>query len=259
MLNDVTSFVNQILDANVLPATKHHLIKFLKNKLVPTLHVLCEKCGEYGFKFSPPKDIKQFKCQSCSLVSTFSPKNVFFATFPIKIILEDLAKCYEKEFRWFDRGTKTFPISDVENGLLHRAAINSLGGKFISLTFNTDGIRLFNTGKKSTWPFLFSVNNLDPLYRFKQDNIVVGGIYHQTNLNMLALTDIIVEEIKCINEAGGITINKEKVPIVCCQGTFDLPARCKVTNYSQFNAFHSCVYCYIEGLFVGGSMKFSSR
>lgn len=33
---------------------------------------------------------------------------------------------------------------------------------------------------------------------------------------------------------------------------FDLPARASATNFVQFNGYHSCIYCSIEGIFLPG-------
>lgn len=258
VLEEVSTFINKTLDADVLPSSKYQILKHLKNNITPTFHVTCEVCGEYGFKFSPRKELKYFECFSCSMTSKYSPKNIFFATFPLKEIIQKLIDNNQIAFNWFCRKS-SFPMNDVGNGTIHQNIVKKLGQKFISLTLNTDGVRLFKATRHSLWPFLFSLNNLLPSERFKQDNIIVAGLHHKHNLNIQTLTDIIVSEINSINKEGGIFYRGESVPLICSQGTFDLPARSKVLNFTQFNGFCSCIYCWILGQHYNGSMKFSNR
>ena len=47
----------------------------------------------------------------------------------------------------------------------------------ISLTWNTDGVPLYNSSKLSIWPFYFVINELPYVHRFKKDNMILAGLW----------------------------------------------------------------------------------
>ena len=71
-------------------------------------------------------------------------------------------------------------ISDIWNGkLIHELVERGLfaNKSDISLSFHTDGVKLFKSRTAfHVWPLLLIINNLPPDQRFKKDNILLLGI-----------------------------------------------------------------------------------
>ena len=47
----------------------------------------------------------------------------------------------------------------------------------LSLTWYTDGVSLYNCSSYSLWPFLFVINELPPEERYKEENLIIGGLW----------------------------------------------------------------------------------
>lgn len=234
------------------------LVKMLANGLVPEFHVMCSICSKYGFSYKPTRKEKLYNCKNCKEDCLLNPKNVLFAILPIKEVIEKLIETNLSDFSNIDESPH-FPLCDITNGVLLQNIVNEIGTKFISLTINTDGVQLFNSSVSSLWPYLLCINNLQSSIRYKQENIVVAGLYHYENVDLQLLSGILFAEIKRINNTGGILVRGEYYKLICTHGSFDLPARAKMLNSLHYNAYCSCLYCLIYGLHVDGSMKFSNR
>ena len=118
---------------------------------------------------------------------------------------------------------------------------------------NTDGVKIFNSSKRSFWPVYFIINELPPKMRFRLENMLIGGVWCSFQKPFMSLfLKRICEALKnlCL---FGMQVHSPHFSspftskIMLLSGTFDLPARASVLNMKQFNAFYACVKCTQPG------------
>ncbi|XP_058828764.1 uncharacterized protein LOC131688491 [Topomyia yanbarensis] len=139
-------------------------------------------------------------------------------------------------------------IEDVLHGNVLRT-IDGYSTNDVSLTFNTDGVAIFNSNaKKSLWPIIVTINELPPNLRYSRKNVLIAGLWLSNSEPDL---DIFMrpffEQLRRLAKEGlqlasGITC---KVFTVCC--CVDSIARCKIQQLKQFNGYEGCSFCKHEG------------
>ncbi|KAK3907809.1 Leucine--tRNA ligase [Frankliniella fusca] len=79
-------------------------------------------------------------------------------------------------------------IEDIYDGTFYRSFEGSLGPLDITLMWNTDGLSLYKSSNYQIWPIYFTINELPPELRHKEENLILGGIaigYEQPRPNLL--------------------------------------------------------------------------
>ena len=125
----------------------------------------------------------------------------------------------------------------------------------ISLTMNSDGVRIVNSKKRSLWPLWLSVLNLPPILRCKFVNIVLAKLWlgqgkPDWEIFFSEIKDRLSKDVSI--EYNGISWNVVfEVKLLVA----DLPAKASILNMQQFNAYFGCTLCLIECKPIGDGKK----
>ena len=66
-------------------------------------------------------------------------------------------------------------IEDIFDGEMYKKAMSGLSKFDLSLSFNTDGVPIFNSSKCSLWPILATVNELPP--KLRRTPVLLVGLW----------------------------------------------------------------------------------
>ena len=131
--------------------------------------------------------------------------------------------------------------SDIINSEFYKKLLdnNIIGTNDITITFNSDGISLFKSSKKSMWAILVTINELP--YRIRKDNVILCGIwYGKKKPVMNTFLQPFVNELIELEKTGFETTTYAssepvviKVHAIVC--TVDSVARPMIQNVKQFN------------------------
>ncbi|KAE8743168.1 hypothetical protein FOCC_FOCC011261 [Frankliniella occidentalis] len=123
-----------------------------------------------------------------------------------------------------------------------------------SLAWNTDGLSIFNSSNFQIWPFYFTINELPPHLRFKEEYMILGGIAFGSekpacNLFLKPIcqeTEILAQGVD-VNVANCETPVNVKVIVLC--GTCDALAKSAFMKMTNFNGFYGCPRCLAKGVY----------
>lgn len=135
-----------------LPETVHKS-KYLFLKRFPKIaqakkHFFCSECKQLL-----ETDSQVIKCKDCKeiiKISELKQKNCFFLHLPLKEQLKDILSVYYQSLL-----RKTQEVdSDIVNGNAYETLMenNVIKEHDISIQWNTDGVKIFNSSKVSMWP-----------------------------------------------------------------------------------------------------------
>lgn len=130
----------------------------------------------------------------------------------------------------------------------------------LSVTFSSDGVKIFNTSSTNFWPCLLTLNELDNAT--KRQFVMPVCIYYGNSKPEAARMVMAVDEF--INEMTNKGINWKcpisglsKATIVrCILGVFDSQAKYDFMGILSPTGSYSCPRCYIQGVKVGYTMEF---
>jgi hypothetical protein len=117
----------------------------------------------------------------------------------------------------------------------------------------TDGFNPFKGSKRSCWPHLFKVLNLQPNAIGKAENIIVAGISHgpKAPVSFRGVIRLINEELtkmgrgrKCIHPVT--QAEAVRYGALFCHGA-DYPALQKMNEQAIQGAYSACMGCWIHG------------
>ncbi|XP_039313125.1 uncharacterized protein LOC105205151 [Solenopsis invicta] len=125
-------------------------------------------------------------------------------------------------------------------------------GTTIELSFNIDGLPLFNSTNKHLWPILGMVKNM------QIPPFVIGIFYSKSKPYPLHLylTDF-VEELSILLE-DGLKVNDRYFKIKIHTFICDAPARAYIKQIKNHNGYSSCERCEEGGEYVEGRIIFKS-
>lgn len=147
-------------------------------------------------------------------------------------------------------------ISDIFDGEIYKNLRNKYADhKFITLTINTDGAKVFkSTSKGSLWPLQFYINEIDIKKRFRRSNIMIASIAYGESPDMTSFLKPFITEINDINTNGGLKIcvngSEEFVYVFPLLFTLDSVAKCEVLLKRQYNGYNGCPYCHHNGTLI---------
>ena len=155
-------------------------------------------------------------------------------------------------------------MRDVSSGKLYKNLIKKYGF-ILTLNFNVDGAPIFHKSKRSMWNLQAVINELPPEIRFYF--ILIAGVMitsHEPSPQLMCLyLTVFANQIKAL-ESFEINVRsiagdslKVVIKVLCC--STDLPARALVEFRFQYNSLFGCSYCYIQGEFIEGSMRFLTK
>ncbi|KAG4073203.1 hypothetical protein HA402_013468 [Bradysia odoriphaga] len=121
-----------------------------------------------------------------------------------------------------------------------------------------NGVRVFKSKRKaSLWPIQMFINEVLPSKRFKQENIILNGIWFGTDPVFEIYLKPLIEELKNLEENKILVQNNNvdnvAVTVRVLFVSADAPARCKVLKFKQYNGEFGCTYCLHPGFMVGAS------
>lgn len=205
---------------------------------------------------------KDKTCDMCSICRTeYSLKKMndghFFVELPIR---EQIEKKISENFHILEYNTKSnsSDITDIFDCKLYKSLRAKVGDvTLITLTLNTDGVKIFKSKKKgSLWPIQMHINKVAPNKRFKRENIILSGIWFGKDPNFDLYFKPLNAEIKNLDEKKiNVVINNENktVTVRILLVTMNLPAKAKVLKMKQFNGEFGCTYCLHPGFMIGES------
>lgn len=242
---DILQLINLIVGYRSLPETYSEFSHFF-SKSSYTRHYVCEECEFYiGEKI----DI----CKNCK-----SPTNFFFITFDFISNLRDiLARNWHSIVEHQTKCKLSKHITDVLNAGVAKAR-NLKNG--VTLTLNTDGVKIFNSNvKKSLWPLIICINDLPANLRFLRKNILISGLWlHNGEPNLEIFLKPLSEMLKQVYSYGLSfdSVLVEVHMIACC---VDTKARCKIQNLKQFNGYEACSFCLHPGDVVKKQIRYGYK
>ena len=150
--------------------------------------------------------------------------------------------------------TNSSTVADVTTSALYKQLITKQGlsSNDMSLTWNTDGIPVFNSSNFSIWPLQAFVNELPPHLRAK--NILLLGLWFGKKPCMNVFLKPFVDECRRL-ERDGFVFGQEAQPgrIFSPLLSADAPARAIVRNVTQFNGEHGCDWCEFPGVTIANN------
>lgn len=243
--------INSTPNASIrIPTTKYKLKQTMEEDLSFEYHIRCASCQSYSETTS-----RQIECNFCSKkISTSNSE--FFIYIPLeqqlkKIICENLEEICSYPSRQDENS-----ISDIHDCIqFKKVSEKYYKSKVISLVACTDGVKLFNSSRKSLWAIHLYLNCLKPVRRYVPDSIIVVALYvgdHKVNMQDFFFP--LFTELKRINDAQGILIQKDKqslrfMPIIT-HCTCDLPAKADVQGMVGHAGHYACGFCMHPGVAV---------
>lgn len=219
--------------------------------------------------FQIPRPIKHYYCYDCAIVLSFQNSTItvcpscetefrksamdhnghYFLSTSIKDQLIEVI--ISKAFTYYRKIDKK--VKDVINSNLYKYLQQQgiVGKNDISLTWNTDGISLFKSSKKSTWSILARINELP--FRISKDNIILCALWHDKRKPKMKMflkpfademLDLYNNGFKCSPYMSDVEITIKVHAILC---SVDTIARPTIQNLIQFNGEFGCPYCLQKG------------
>jgi hypothetical protein len=261
-IEDILLLINKIAKQDIVGTSKYTFLKNFEQNIPYIFHVYCSNINCRAInKIKSGSGTKSFTCtkESCKSVTHIEDAEVGFVTFELESQLKDLLERNKNELILPKMPLPEYPIKDVWNTRIHKELLAKYKKPFISFLLNTDGVKIFKSGKKSLWPIILCVNNLPLNKRFKQNNLIVCGFHMSNELNMAVFLESLIMEVKKLNSEGGINLSIGKFEVFCTLSSLDAPAKSKLQNMVQFNGFFGCPCCIDRGEFFENSVKFSIR
>lgn len=261
---DVAHMINTMIGTDKIPSSKYMFKKAFdqRAKTDPTTHFLCSFCGKYLGTEKYLRRADETVCQNCQTeicLDTKYKKN-HFTSIPIEYHLKNLLE-QNSEFLClnYDASTTIRDVHDSSN--FQNLKEKMQGSPYITLTMNSDGAAVFKaTKEKSFWPVQFYVNEIQLDRRFKRQNMICSTFAFGKTPNMQIFLKPLIDEIKTINEKGGIAFkhaNGEVIRaiIIPMLVTADALAKAYMLNLVQHMGHKGCPYCLHEGTILEGTTQ----
>ncbi|XP_062551229.1 uncharacterized protein LOC134216332 isoform X2 [Armigeres subalbatus] len=234
-LEDLLNLVNIIVGYTSLPMTFYSFSKyFAANEF--TRHHLCKSCGLY---------LGEDGTESCRICG--GTKTEYFVSFDIITNLRNVLLRNWRDIVDYMQTTSNHYINDIRQG---RVIQNLLQENRIFISFNTDGVAIFNSNiKKSLWPIIVTIHDLPPSLRFLRRNTIVAGLWlGSSDPDLDVFMRPFLNQLQDLAYKG-LHIFEEMVikvfTVACC---VDSVARCKLQQIKQFNGYEACSFCKHPGI-----------
>lgn len=217
----------------------------LKDCASPSYHYYCEACH---------KSLANID-SACDCLHAGKVK--FYLTTPIKAQLQVMFKrpgfCDLLNYK--NTRTKINPRNkeDIYDGEIYEYL--SQPGRILSVAsnlsffWNTDDVAVFNSSSYNITPFYLTINELPPEERFKQENLILAGLWFgKSKPNPNLFMEGFCDELRELLFTGADFQTSEPditrhVHCVVIGGTADLPAKALFMNFQQFNGEFGCQVC----------------
>ena len=151
-------------------------------------------------------------------------------------------------------------IEDIYDGKIYKEHFDC--GKIlshaenISLLYNTDGVPVFKSSNYSIWLLYFVINELPYKLRTCKQNCLLEGLWFGSKKpNMHLFLQPLRKILQNLETSGLGVLAKVKgsyktivFKVIVIAGTCDMPAKCLILNFWQFNRFYGCPKCLQPGI-----------
>lgn len=248
---EATESLLQLLRAHLpekteLPCSKYKFFRhFSSPESAKNRDLYCSNCCNY---IGTAEMASTVFCEHCNVhhdISALLKSSSYFFSFNIESQICDILKTAEVVPA---QSSPSFDVTDITTGIGYRSI--PMGPNDVSLTFNTDGVPLFESSKFGFWPLLAQINELT--YKDRVQRLVLAGLWFGPkkpvmntfllpfvkSLNVLSSTGMTWED------SHGQKKNMKVFPGPC---TVDSVARCEVMGMTQFNGKYGCAWCEHPG------------
>lgn len=262
-LSNLLTLISILLgDQSTLPKTKHMFKKIFGKDIKPQFHFYCRKCRMYIGTLEELNNLSDvFNCGNCGCDFTLEKMNhgCFFIYIPLKHQIEEMIRTNPNILHHDTSASADGSIRDIFDGKQYKKLKSTFDQDttLITLTGNTDGVRIFKSKRKaSLWPVQFFINENSISDRFKRHNIMLSNIWFGTDPDFCLYLKPLIQELKqfsikpLILTIAGTTY---KIAVRLFLMTADTPARCKLLAMKMFNGAYGCTYCIHPGVMLEGS------
>lgn len=240
-----------------LPTTKYKLKSFINPMFNYQFCIQCS-CGNYTASSKSTA-----LCMFCNVpINTMESDH--FIYIPIEQQLkENITNNLDGILDYNSHVLTENEITDIHNAkIFKRAQEMHPNSTILPLIANTDGIKVYRSNTKSLWLIQICPAYLPPMIRYKH-TMVVAAHFAKNKPIMSAFFYPLLKDIRDMNDAGGIVINKEEktytfLPLIlsaCC----DLPAKADLQGTIGHSGRYGCGYCLHPGILIKGDKKLVVR
>ncbi|XP_035852374.1 uncharacterized protein LOC116059288 isoform X2 [Sander lucioperca] len=246
-VGDLMALLN-FLSPNLVVASN-----YLSDKMIALCTIFyCDHCQNY--MGTNPHDAPCSQCGTMFNKECSTKNGHFFLSASLKDILKDILKIH---------GTELLPktvtqgniIKDVMDGRMYQNLLKQgrLGADDLTLSWNSDGVPIYNSPIHSIWPLQFIINELP--YTQRQENVIVAGLWFGPKPpKMNTFLKPFIDECHDLahnpfqwSDSNG-TVHHSKVFSLICSS--DAVARPLLRNCIQFNGEYGCDWCLHPGMMV---------
>lgn len=262
---NAAQMIAHILGDESIPTSKYHFKKLFcgSTDAQPIFHINCKSCKCYlGTEEDLKRDNAIKVCEICNEANNVTTKHNDGSFFTTISLVPQLKRHIEKSVAIGDlvfaeniEITRN-EINDIFQGQVYRDLLTQCRGrKFVTLTVNTDGARVYkSSASASLYPLQFFINEICLKNRFKRSNILISSIAFGKTPDMSSFMKPFVDEINLINNNDGLKINiggiEEHVFVIPLIFTLDSVAKCDVLQKVQYNGYKGCPYCHHKGTLI---------
>lgn len=122
---------------------------------------------------------------------------------------------------------------------------------YFATIWSTDGISPYESSKLQIWIFLFSINELPYEDRFKPENLIISGLWHESNkpeFNLFLQKP--KEELNQLQQGIEVELHNGEVKTARSKsigGSCDMGAKPPLLKVKQWNGSHGCPFCLQQG------------
>lgn len=243
-MNKIIQMIDLHLPKNNKMIKSMHMLKkyFSMDSLFKVIHKFCPKC-----KYLVENNISCGKCGETKL-DTFVSYN----------LAKQIQKFFDrKDFEHqltsrFHRNTEVGHLRHITDGKIHKLAQKTMASIYdFTLTLYTDGTQLFKSCKITTWPLLFTINELPTTCRYLAQNILFAGFWHsrvKPDFNLFLKP--IAQQLETLYKGLKIRLYNGTETIIkpfLLAFTADKPAKASVLNMVGHNGKYACSKCLTRG------------
>lgn len=157
-LEHLLQLINEI-KPGAAPTTKYHFLKLLPSSRKPKYHYYCRKCMLYlGQKQELMEKYgdSNIKCENCDFQFSLKKKNLatFFIQLDLVSQINNIVQRFKQHFSTSNIEKAVNGFSDIKCGSVYKT-LKEKYQNLISLTFNTDGVKIYKSRKRSSlWPLV---------------------------------------------------------------------------------------------------------
>ncbi|KAJ1519617.1 hypothetical protein ONE63_004891 [Megalurothrips usitatus] len=245
------AFVNMLFGEEVLDISYHIFQSVFPASKSIVKHYFCPDCENYLGSDKYLVGVKEKLCDDCKKIVKVNNIDCgnFFVTLSIEEQLRALLE--QPDTILVDHASRSSEgLSDIFDGNVFKRC-KELGipiEDVLTLTINTDGVRVFKSTQNSMYPILSHLNELIPEQRFKVDNVILCGLWFGRSAPTMSLflkpfiTEVLNLSTNGLSyrQANGTMRRSYVFPLAC---SLDSVAKPKVTCQKQFNGYDGCPYC----------------